>query len=109
MSGEDLMMGGHVLFGAEAAIIASANLIPAAWAKFFEDAKAKDVEAVTAFQKKYYPLFNLLFAETNPSPMKYAMDKIGFAVGDVSTPLRPCSDWLRVNLDKMIAELGIKK
>ena len=109
MSGEDLMMGGHVLFGAEAAIIASANLIPAAWAKFFEDAKAKDIEAVTAFQKKYYPLFNLLFAEINPGPMKYAMGKIGVEVGEVSTPLKPCSDWLRAELDKAIAELGIKK
>ena len=109
MSGEDLMMGGHVLFGAEAAIIASANLIPAAWAKFFEDAKAKDIEAVTAFQKKYYPLFNLLFAEINPGPMKYAMGKIGVEVGEVSTPLKPCSNWLRAELDKAIAELGIKK
>lgn len=109
MSGEDLMMGGHVLFGAEAAIIASANLIPAAWARFFEDAKAKDVEAVMAFQKKYYPLFNLLFAEINPGPMKYAMEKIGVEVGEVSTPLKPCSDWLRTELDKAIAELCIKK
>lgn len=61
MSGEDPMMGGHVLFGVEAAIIASANLIPGPWVKYFEDAKAKDVEAVIQFQKTYYPLFDLLF------------------------------------------------
>ena len=109
MSGEDFMMGGHVLFGAEAAMIASANLIPAQWAKVFEDAKAKNIEAVTAFQKKYYPLFNLLFAEINPGPMKYVMNKIGVEVGEVCTPLKPCSDGLCAELDDMIAALGIKK
>ncbi|OUO93241.1 4-hydroxy-tetrahydrodipicolinate synthase [Cloacibacillus sp. An23] len=109
MSGEDLMMCGHVLFGAEAAVIASANLIPAAWVKAFEDAKAKNVEAVAAFQKKYYPLFNLLFAETNPAPMKYAMRKIGVDAGEVSTPLKPCSAGLRSELDKIIGALGVRK
>ena len=109
MSGEDLMFGGHILFGAEAAIIASANLIPAAWAKYFDDAKAKDVEAVIAFQKKYFPLFDLLFAEINPAPLKYAMRKIGMDAGEVSTPLQPCSEGLRAKLDDMIAKLGITK
>lgn len=107
-SGEDLMMGGHVLFGAEAAIIASANLIPAAWSQMFEDAKAQNVRAVIDFQKKYYPLFDLLFAEINPAPLKYAMKKIGMDAGDVSTPLLPCSEELRLKLDTIIKELDIR-
>ena len=109
MSGEDLMMGGHVLFGAEAAIIASANLIPAAWAQLFKNAKAKNVDAVIAFQEKYYPLFELLFAEINPAPMKYAMRKIGVNVGEVSIPLQPCSASLCTKLDNVISILNIKK
>lgn len=108
MSGEDLMMGGHVLFGAEAAIIASANLIPAAWAKYFEDSVAKDVDAVIEFQNTYYPLFDLLFAEINPAPLKYAMAHIGMDVGEVSTPLQPCSAALQAKLDAMIEKLNIK-
>ncbi|MDM8237863.1 4-hydroxy-tetrahydrodipicolinate synthase [Pseudoflavonifractor phocaeensis] len=107
MSGEDLMMGGHVLFGAEAAIIASANLIPAAWAKYFQDAKARDLDAVIQFQKTYYPLFDLLFAEINPAPLKYAMRRIGMDMGEVSTPLQPCSEPLREKLDKMLTQLGL--
>lgn len=102
------MMGGHVLFGAEAAIIASANLIPEAWVQFFKDAKAQNVDAVIAFQKKYYPLFSLLFAETNPAPMKYAMQRIGLNVGEVSIPLQPCSTKLCNDLDKIISILDIK-
>lgn len=107
MSGEDLMMGGHVLFGAEAAIIASANLIPAAWAQYFEDSKAKNIDAVIKFQETYYPLFDLLFAEINPAPLKYAMRRIGMDVGDVSTPLQPCSEGLRAKLDEMLVKLGL--
>lgn len=107
MSGEDLMMGGHVLFGAEAAIIASANLIPAAWAQYFQDAKARNIDAVIQFQKTYYPLFDLLFAEINPAPLKYAMGRIGMDMGEVSTPLQPCSQGLREKLDAMLSQLGL--
>ncbi len=106
-SGEDLMMGGHVLFGAEAAIIASANLIPDAWSKMFEDARARNIQAVIDFQKKYYPLFDLLFAEINPAPLKYAMKQIGMDAGEVSLPLLPCSQALRAKLDSMIQEMNI--
>ena len=106
-SGEDLMMGGHVLFGAEAAIIASANLIPAAWSRMFEDAKAGNLQAVTDFQKTYYPLFDLLFAEINPAPLKYAMRQIGMDAGEVSLPLLPCSQALQAKLDHMIKEMKI--
>jgi len=109
MSGEDLMMGGHVLFGAEACIIASANLIPEDWVKMYHAALAKDINGVNEFQKKYYPLFDLLFAEINPAPLKYAMGKIGVPVGDVSTPLESCSSALKEKLDKAIEEMGITK
>lgn len=107
MSGEDLMMGGYVLFGAEAVIIASANLIPGPWVKYFEDAKAKDVEAVIQFQKTYYPLFDLLFAEINPAPLKYAMGRIGMDAGTVSTPLQSCSVDLQSKLDDMLKQFGL--
>lgn len=107
-SGEDLMMGGHVLFGAEAAIIASANLIPAAWSRMFEDARTKNIQAVIEFQKKYYPLFDLLFAEINPAPLKYAMKKIGMDAGEVSTPLLPCSKGLQAKLDSIIEKMNIQ-
>lgn len=107
-SGEDLMMGGHMMFGAEAAIIASANLIPAAWSQMFKDAKAHNIQAVTEFQEKYYPLFDLLFAEINPVPLKYAMRQIGMDVGEVSTPLLPCSEALKEKLDQIIKEMNIQ-
>ena len=107
-SGEDLMMGGHVLFGAEAAIIASANLIPAAWSRMFEDARTKNIQAVIEFQKKYYPLFDLLFAEINPAPLKYTMKKIGMDAGEVSTPLLPCSKGLQAKLDSIIEKMNIQ-
>lgn len=109
MSGEDYMMCGHVFFGAEAAIIASANLIPAEWARAFENSRHCDVEAAKAFYEKYFQLFDALFAEVNPGPMKYALRKIGMPVGEVSTPLVPCSPQVRAQLDELIAKLDIKK
>ena len=73
----------------------------------FEDAKAGNLQAVIEFQKKYYPLFDLLFAEINPAPLKYAMKQIGIDAGEVSTPLLPCSQALQVKLDHMIKEMKI--
>lgn len=106
-SGEDLLMGGHVLFGAEAAIIASGNIIPEVWNQIFDLAMARKVDEVAAVQKAYFPFLNLLFREINPGPMKYAMNRAGIPVGDVTIPLQPCSEPLRAELDAEMKRLGL--
>lgn len=49
------------------------------------------------------PLINALFAEVNPIPIKYAMNKIGFKCGLPRLPLIELSDKGKEKLDLELA------
>ena len=46
-----------------------------------------EVEKASSLHKKLLPLFNALFWVTNPIPIKYALNKQGFPVGDLRLPM----------------------
>ena len=44
------------------------------------------------FHRRLMPLVDSLFVESNPSPVKFALNEIGFAVGEPRLPMVPPSD-----------------
>ena len=46
-----------------------------------------EIEKASSLHKKLLPLFNALFWVTNPIPIKYALNKKGFPVGDLRLPM----------------------
>ena len=46
-----------------------------------------EIEQASSLHKKLLPLFNALFWVTNPIPIKYALNKKGFPVGDLRLPM----------------------
>ncbi len=48
---------------------------------------AGDVAAAAALHREMLPMVNALFVVTNPIPLKYALNKIGFRVGKPRLPL----------------------
>lgn len=53
---------------------------------------------------RFLPLVRLLFAETNPAPLKCAMELMGISRGDLRLPLSPVSNALR---ERIRAQLGL--
>ena len=53
---------------------------------------------------RFLPLVRLLFEETNPAPLKCAMELMGISRGDLRLPLSPVSDALR---ERIRAQLGL--
>lgn len=51
------------------------------------------------------PLINALFAETNPIPIKYAIDCIGYDFGTPRLPLVECSSNLKSTIEKFLNEI----
>jgi 4-hydroxy-tetrahydrodipicolinate synthase len=49
-----------------------------------------------------------MFLETNPIPVKAAMEMIGFCGGDLRLPLVPLSDSNREILRKTLTDYGVK-
>ena len=55
------------------------------------------------------PLCNAMFYETNPIPVKTAMNLLGFEVGDLRLPLAPMSDTNRQKLANSLKEYKLMK
>ena len=46
-----------------------------------------DVEGAAAEHRRLLPLFKVLFVESNPIPVKYAVNSLGFNAGEPRLPL----------------------
>lgn len=90
MSGEEPLVATHISLGARGAVLATANLVPGYWARLFELAAADSRKALE-HQLRFQPVLDAVFAESNPGPLKKAMEMIGFPVGDARLPLVPPS------------------
>jgi 4-hydroxy-tetrahydrodipicolinate synthase len=55
-----------------------------------------------------FSLIKALFIETNPIPVKEAMNMMGMNVGDLRLPLVPMSDKNRDTLKKEMIRYGIR-
>ena len=61
-----------------------------------------------SLQQRCLDLVHMLFCETNPIPIKYAMDCLGFETGPLKLPLAPLSLQYRPRLETLLAEAGLK-
>ena len=53
---------------------------------------------------RLHPLFKILFVISSPIPVKYALKKIGFPVGETRLPLIPPDDRTIGQIDAVLAE-----
>lgn len=58
------------------------------------------------------PLIEMLFVESNPIPLKFALAEVGFPVGEPRMPLLPASEWavslIRVELARQQIDLPVE-
>ena len=65
------------------------NLLPGACVTLYQDFVAGEVQKAAAEAIALMPLCRLLFAETNPAPIKYAMAACGLCKNELRLPLSP--------------------
>lgn len=58
-------------------------------------------------QQKYIGLIKALFCDVNPTPVKHAMNLLGYDVGPCRLPLYPMSQQNEAFLKKMLSECGL--
>ena len=61
-----------------------------------------DVEKAASEHLRLLALFKVLFIVSNPIPVKYAVNKIGFDVGETRLPLVPCDDRSASQIDEVL-------
>lgn len=89
LSGEEPYFASHVAMGAAGGILASANLVPRLWREIHGLAASGDLRGALAKQAELEPLLRAIFCETNPGPLKRAMNMAGHPVGEAMLPLLP--------------------
>ncbi len=86
-SGNDSEIVPMMSMGARGVISVWANVAPRAVADLTAKCLAGDFAAAAKIQAEAYSLIKALFIETNPMPVKEAMNMMGLSVGEVRPPL----------------------
>lgn len=101
-SGNDDMVVPVLSLGGKGVISVSANIIPDISHDMTVSFLKGDVKKARELQLKYNDLVNALFLETNPVPVKEAMNFLGYEVGNCRLPLGAMNESNRVRLTDIL-------
>ena len=101
-SGNDDMIVPTLSMGGIGVISVWANIMPQTTHKLVFDYLEGNVESARKIQTRYLDLVNDLFLETNPIPVKAAMNYLGYGVGPCRMPLDEMSAGPKA---KLVAEI----
>ena len=106
-SGDDGTAIALMLMGGQGNVSVTANIAPRAMADLCRAAVAGDAKTAREIHFKLLSLNKLLFAEPNPVPVKWAMQRMGLCGGTLRLPMVPMSDSLVAPLEGAMREAGI--
>ncbi|MFW5927128.1 MAG: 4-hydroxy-tetrahydrodipicolinate synthase [Wenzhouxiangella sp.] len=107
VSGDDALTLPLMSVGGHGVISVVANLVPERMVALVRAASEGDFETARRIHFELLPLFKASFIETNPVPIKAAMNLCGIDVGAVRSPLAPLSEANRQRIEAVLREMGM--
>ncbi|MGB4867291.1 MAG: 4-hydroxy-tetrahydrodipicolinate synthase [Hyphomicrobium sp.] len=107
LSGEDATALGFMAHGGRGVISVASNVAPRLVADMQNAMLAGDFVKALALQDRLMPLFEVMFIETNPGPVKYAVSRLGFGTADMRLPMVGISDASKSAIDAVLSDLGL--
>lgn len=107
LSGEDATALGFMAHGGQGCISVASNIAPRLCAEFQNACLRGDYAAALELQDRLMSLHDVLFIETNPSPAKYALWRLGMCAPDARLPLVPLKDATKRAIDDALIKLGL--
>ncbi len=86
-SGNDDQVLPILSLGGQGVISVASNIIPSEIGEICRSYFVKDTETSASLQINYMSIINALFCEVNPMPVKFALNLMGFNVGECRLPL----------------------
>lgn len=102
-SGNDDQILPILSLGGKGVISVLSNVNPKLTLNITDSFLKMDFEKALNYQLQALPLIEALFEETNPIPVKTALNILGFDFGIPRLPLIPCSDNLKEKIKKLIS------
>ncbi|MBE9221449.1 4-hydroxy-tetrahydrodipicolinate synthase [Cyanobacterium stanieri LEGE 03274] len=106
-SGEDFLTLPMMTVGGVGVVSVASHLVGneiQSMIQAYESGKNKIAQDI---QQKLYSLFKVLFCDTNPIPLKSALQQLGWKVGGVRLPLSSISKQNEQEVKKVLQELGL--
>jgi 4-hydroxy-tetrahydrodipicolinate synthase len=107
LSGDDAITVPLASLGGRGVISVASNEIPGEMARLTRLAVAGNFSAARELHRKYLPLMEINFAESNPGPVKAAMAEMGLLEPVWRLPLVAPSDANRARIHKVLESLGL--
>lgn len=109
LSGDDLTTLPMLAVGGKGVISVAGNIIPDVMGDIISSYLNGDVKKAIHVHECYLPFMGALFYETNPIPIKAAMNHLGLAAGGLRLPLIDMSEANLSKLLKIMEQIGISK
>jgi 4-hydroxy-tetrahydrodipicolinate synthase len=107
LSGDDAVAMPVIALGGRGLISVSSNEIPAEMTQLVRSALNGDFEAARTIQRRYFPLLEVNFIESNPIPVKAAMALMGLLEPVWRLPLVAPLPGSQKKIEKVLDELGL--
>ncbi len=107
LSGDDSITIPLISLGGRGIISVVSNEIPGPMSQLAQMALDGDFAGARAIQRKYLPLMEINFVESNPGPVKYAMARMGLLEPVFRLPLVPPSEANQQKIDAVLAQCGL--
>ncbi len=107
LSGDDALTLPLMSLGADGVISVTANCCPELMSKIVHYMQDNLTSEALGISNKLLPLFDALFVEPNPIPIKFVMKRLGFGNGVPRLPLTPLSKMGQDLLVPVLEKLGL--
>jgi 4-hydroxy-tetrahydrodipicolinate synthase len=107
VSGDDETAVDLILLGGKGDISVTANVVPAAIARMCELALAGNAEEARAINHRLLPLHTAMFVESNPIPVKWAVEQLGLIQSGIRLPLTRLSEQYHQQVKTAMQAAGI--
>ena len=108
-SGDDATAYQLMGFGAQGNISVTANVAPKEMSQVCAAAIAGDADRAEALNNEVANLHNILFCESNPIPVKWALHEMGLIGTGIRLPLTPLAEQYRTPLREALNASGVIK
>ncbi len=106
-SGDDPTAASWLLAGAKGVISVTANVAASYMAKMCDAAIDHENAVCLRIQEQLMPLHRLMFVESNPIPVKWAMHRMGLMNDEIRPPMTRLSVEYRAELEQALRSLSL--
>ena len=107
ISGEDQTALGFNVHGGVGCISVASNVAPKLLSDFQNFCQAGDFAAALVIQDKLTDLHDVLFAEPNPGPVKYALELLGKCSAEMRLPMVSIGDETKIRVKAAMVKAGL--